>query len=408
MAQTALRLGSGLALALAVAACAGPKPQAASPSAAEAVPLPPPPWRDRTHAPLAAGYLQWTDASRDRAVVAQWKAPADAPASALVLILPGLAQGSTAPASLVEALATAGFAVVTIGHPGNDASVWQGSDARRADFTQAARRMYAAGELAERSADVRFVLDSLDRQPPAWLRAGATRRVGVVGIGLGAQTAQALVGESMSRSQAPAVEPRVVAAALLGPYVGFEGPAMHQRYDRVVAPLLVAYGMAEADPYGLGMTSQQRRAMVAELRNARVVELRLPTASSIGTIAPDAGRPMGAAAPPPPESTMPRGDPNRGGRDPRGGPPPAGGSSAVGAPRTAAGPDIAMGLPVTPAGSANERASRVALLFSVVAFFETELTANSDAREWLEGPHPGPAQWTIYPAGRGPAPVGAR
>jgi hypothetical protein len=36
----------------------------------------------------------------------------------------------------------------------------------------------------------------------------------------------------------------------------------------------------------------------------------------------------------------------------------------------------------------------------VQAFFEAELLGSADAREWLEGSHPGPAQWTTSPAGR--------
>jgi hypothetical protein len=52
---------------------------------------------------------------------------------------------------------------------------------------------------------------------------------------------------------------------------------------------------------------------------------------------------------------------------------------------------------------------RVAVLFSVSAFFESELLGSADAREWLEGPHPGPAIWTFHPAGRtGRAPVAGR
>ena len=47
-----------------------------------------------------------------------------------------------------------------------------------------------------------------------------------------------------------------------------------------------------------------------------------------------------------------------------------------------------------------QRAARVALLLSVQAFFEAELLGSKDAREWLEGPHPGPVQWATYPAGR--------
>lgn len=404
-AHDGLRWAGWLAIALAAAACSGPRSPSPPPSSEAAVlPLPPPPWRDRSRRAPVSGHLQLSDSARDRVIVAQWTASAGAPATALVLILPGLAQGSAAPPLLAEALAEAGFAVVAVGHPGNDAGVWQGADARRGDFTQAARRMYATAEVAERSADVRFVLDSLERLPPPWLSAGATRRVGVVGIGLGAQTAQALLGESMARSQEPTAEPRLAAAALLGPYVGFEGPAMHQRYGRIVAPLLVVYGQLETDPYGLGMTSQQRRAMVAELRNARVIELKLPTASSNASLTPDSIPPMPAGLSPESGSTTSRSDPQRrGGRDPRSGPPPPSG------PARARGPDGGMGAGVPGSStSANERAARTAVLLSVLAFFEAELAGSVDARDWLEGPHPGPAQWTIYPAGRTASPGTAR
>ena len=135
---------------------------------------------------------------------------------------------------------------------------------------------------------MRFVLDALEKQPPPWLPAGAVRRVGVVGIGLGAQTAQWLLGEPMARTQVATSEPRLVAAALLGPYVGFEGPAMHQRYEAIVTPLLVAYGLTETDPYGLGMTSQQRRAMVA--RTAQCARHRTPAAHVVTGGCADARR----------------------------------------------------------------------------------------------------------------------
>jgi dienelactone hydrolase len=399
-----LRRAGWLALAIALSGCSTPGPPAAPAPAAEAAALPIPPWRDRAHLRLTSGHLQWTDASRDRTITAQWKAPQGTAGTALLLVLPGLAQGSTAPAQLIEVLAAAGFGVVTVGHPGNDVGVWQGADARRADFTQAARTMYAAAELTERVADVRYVLDSLEKQTPAWLRAGATRRVGIVGIGLGAQTAQALLGEAMSRSQQPTVEARVAAAALLAPYVGFEGPAMYQRYDRMVTPLLVAYGLNESDRFGLGMTPQQRRAMVAELRNARVVELRLPTASSVGTLEPDAGGSVSGASLQGPGSAIPHGDASARGRDPRGGP--ASGVSPSSGNARIMTPGGETGLSAEPPNRANERVSRVALLLSVTAFFEAELMGSADARDWLEGPHPGPARWTVYPAGRAPAPGG--
>jgi hypothetical protein len=401
----AARLALAAAAAI-LAACSTPVSpalpiEAAAPAAAPApAPLPPTPWRDGSPLPVIAGRAEWIDPGRDRTIVAQWSVPSAVPAEALLLVLPGLAQGSSAPTVMVETLAGVGFAVVTIGHPGNDATVWQGPDARRADFTQAARRMYSPGEVAERGADVRFVLDALERQPPEWLPAAALRRIGVIGIGLGAQTAQWLLGEPMARGQAPAVESRLAAAALLGPYVGFEGPSMHQRYGAVVKPLLVTYGLTESDPYGLGMTSQQRRAMVAELRNAHVTELRLPTASLLGALVPVAsvGSPVAGTAPAPGAAgPISRSEPGtRSGRGTGAGVPSQGGSILQRAPldRT-----IASGGAPRPV-SAGERATRVALLWSVQAFFEAELLGNADARDWLEGPHPGPAQWSTYPAGR--------
>lgn len=363
------------------------------------MPLPPPPWRDGPPLAVTSGQVAWTDPSRDRTITAQWSAPAQP--QALLLILPGLAQGDSAPPALIEAMASSGFAVVTLGHPGNDASVWQGPEARRADFTQAAHRMYAPAEAAERGADVRLVLDRLEQQPPPWLPKEALRRVGVVGIGLGAQTAQWLLGETLAHGQPPVVEPRLKAAALLGPYVGFEGPAMHRRYGAITTPLLIAYGLTETDPYGLGMTSQQRRAMVAQLDHASVTELRLPT-SSLPRLLPGAGsgQPAGSASPQGETTRVSRNEPtSRSGRP--------GGAPQGGSIMSHAGPEAVIGgAPRSASMTTAERAARVALLHSVQAFFEEQLLGSADAREWLEGPHPGPAQWTTYAAGR-PAPSAA-
>jgi len=115
----------------------------------------------------------------------------------------------------------------------------KGRTARRADFTQAARRMYAPGEVAVRGGDVRFVLDALERQPPAWLPAAALRRIGAVGIGLGAQTVQSLLGEPMARRAGAGhrtTDRRRGAARALR---RIRRPAMHQRYGGIVTPLLV-------------------------------------------------------------------------------------------------------------------------------------------------------------------------
>jgi hypothetical protein len=199
----------------------------------------------------------------------------------------------------------------------------------------------------------------------------------------------------MLRAEAGAPDARVRAVALVGPYVGFEGPSLRQRYAAVSVPLLLASGRAENDVFGLGMTPQQRRAMAEWLLNSRVIELRLPSSSAqllqLDTlpVAADAER----EPPRRPPAGMPRGDaPDRSGRGPAGGAP------------TGAGPPAGMAPPMARDAVASDAradaAGRTALLFSLVAFFEAELLRNADAREWLEGTHPPPAQWTLLRAGR--------
>jgi len=379
----------------ALAACAPSRPPAGP--AAEVVqpppPLPPVPWRDDVPAALVTGSADWTDPSRDRTVHGRWTAPAN-DGRALVIVLPGLAQGSQIPVALAETLAHAGFVVLALGLPGNDETVWQGPEARRADFQLAARRVYAASEAAERVADVRFVLNSLERQPPAWLaRAGS--RIGIIGIGPGAQTAQWLVGEWMVREAPPLADRRIAAAALIGPYVGFEGPGLQQRYAAVTTTLLLAYGLTETDPYGLGMTSQQRRAMADRLINARVVEVRLPASTVAALQLPGMPQTVDGNNPArmPPSPIMH--EPTKGGGAGGGGAGrPAGGATQMG------GPTEGMGSGAAPAFNRNLQAARTAVLFSLSAFFETELLNSADARDWLEGPHPGPAQWSFMPPGR--------
>jgi hypothetical protein len=95
--------------------------------------------------------------------------------------------------------------------------------------------------------------------------------------------------------------------------------------------------------------------------------------------------------------------PSRGTRGPGGGTPTGKGSPPSGATMApGGGADTTMAMNAAPMGAAStgERTARVALLLSVQAFFEAELLGSRDAREWLEGPHPGPAQWTTYVAGR--------
>jgi len=197
----------------------------------------------------------------------------------------------------------------------------------------------------------------------------------------------------MTRDLPQAPDRRFAAVALIGPYVGFEGPAMSQRYGSITTPLLLAYGLTETDPYGLGMTAQQRRAMVNQLVNARVVELRLSASTVAALQLPGMPRIADDAAGSrmPPSTSSQREQPNRSGRGPT--------SGATGAP-----PDTMMNAPSASASVVRSaQAARIALVFSISAFMEAELLGTADARDWLEGPHPGPVQWSVLPAGRAAA-----
>ncbi len=421
---------AAIAASVLLAACAGGPPRRGGPeggpqggpdlrepptgaqgagAAPRAMRLPPVPWRDAVAPAAQSGTLYWSDVPRDRVINARWSAPPASDVYGLIIVLPALAQGDQSPATLVAGLNEAGFAVLTIGHPGNDTAVWQTSEARNADFSEAARRQYSPAQARLRVDDVRFVLDELQRNPPPWLPRAALQRVGIAGIGLGAQTAQWLAGEQMTTAPA-APDARIRAVALLGPYVGFEGPSLHQRYAAVRVPLLVAYGGSEVESYGLGMPSQQRHAMVEQLVNATVVEMRLPV--SLSDL-------LGSARPPnsgdgEQARQMPRGDMGGGGpggggggggrgRGPGSGGP-GGGSGGgsgggMGGPSGTGGPGGMGGSPSEPrtggAASRDLEASRIALNFSAVAFFEAELLRSADARDWLVGPHPGPVQWSV-------------
>lgn len=414
------RLCSFALAGVVLAACAGgrggpdgPPPGRGDPRSDAAVeraaPLPPIPWRDAGAPTPQSGQFYLTDVGRDRVIAGRWSAPPAAAVQGLVLVLPALAQGDTLPATLTPLLNAAGFALLAIGHQDNDASVWQSHDARNADFGMAARQQYSAQRVQQRAADVRFVLDELQRRPPAWLPPAALQRIGVIGIGLGAQTAQSLLGEQMTRSAAPSAEARIRTAALLGPYVGFDGPPMAQRYGGLRAPLLIAYGASESEPYGLGMTAQQRRAMVEALPAPRVLELRLATDSLPGLLGGITG-PPGQGTEPDRERRMGSpGDGGPGGRSGPGGPgrggPGGGGSPGGGPPAMTGGGDAPARMPdaaqrPSPAASRNEQASRIALLFTTTAWFEIELLGSTDAREWLQSAHPGPVTWTFYSNGR--------
>lgn len=398
-----------LSLAIVAAGCStgGPGPPVSAgvsqPPAVLEVPLPAALWTDEPLRAIRSGESSWLDPARGRTIRARWVAPRDHPALGLVLFLPALGQVLEASDPLVRMLAAAGYAVLAIGNPRplaprppGDARPPPSSDqndpigaAPRPDAVpgadkasppprperSAARAAFSAIAAKDRVLDARFALDQLELASPFAMSAEARGRVAVVGLELGAQTAQLLIGEQMQRQTSPAPDARVRAAVLLAPFSSFEGPAFSQRYRAVVVPLLIVFGSRESDSHGLNITAAQRRQMVkaidaptfsVELTDASVTELLVPrTIEAPSDTAFRMRPPMGDG----PGGSAPSGKTQ---------PPPAAGQMAGGMP---ARPDM-------PGATSPTRASAAAALRTTLlatrAFLDAELLGDKDAREWLE------------------------
>jgi hypothetical protein len=138
----------------------------------------------------------WTDPARGRAIPLRIQLPAAGTGLATIIWSPGLGATVTAGGVWARGWLAAGFAVITVQHPGSDNIAY----AREPAASRPARLRRAMGGLhmIERAGDIGFLLDELARRP----REGAcdlTRidqtRIGVAGHSLGAWTVQALAGQ---------------------------------------------------------------------------------------------------------------------------------------------------------------------------------------------------------------------
>lgn len=404
-------LAAWLAFTLLAVGCTttgrGPPGPTAPTAAAElrTLPLPTALWTDEPLRDTTDGHSVWIDSARGRTIHAVWAAPRDRPALGLVLFFPALGQTPTVAEPLVRMLAGAGYAVVVLNAPrpvdlqpgaprasepgpprsGMPEENLGAGSAPRSDDPPAAgrpapvirdrsaeRAAFSIAVATERALDARFALSQLASAPPFPVAAEARNRVAIVGLELGAQTAQLLIGEQMQRQTAATPDARVRAAVLLAPFSSFEGPAFSQRYRAITVPLLVVFGSLESDSHGLGITAAQRRQMAkaieaplyaVELSGASVTELFVRRGPVVpGDSAPRA-RPM---------------------IDPQGG-----GGGRPGSTSPTLADEVAKASRVVNPQSTPEpsRATPAALrttLLATRAFLDAVLLGDADAREWLE------------------------
>jgi len=187
--------------------------------------------------------FSWRDAARDRELPLRIRWPAGDAPCALVLYSHGLGGSREGGDAWGQTWTEAGLAVLHLQHPGSDSEVLRGG-------MPALRAAASAQQLLARVADVRFVLDELERraaQPP-WSR---VRRdaIGLGGHSFGALTVQALAGQRYALPGSLADE-RLKAFVALSPSPGRNALWLEQQFGGVVRPFLAVTGSLDGDPLG--------------------------------------------------------------------------------------------------------------------------------------------------------------
>lgn len=204
------------------------------------------PWQDET----------WRDAARSRELPVRLRWPEGSGPCALVLHSHGLGGNREGGDPWGRAWRRAGFAVLHVQHPGSDTETL-----RRG--LRALRGAASAEQLIARAADMRFVLDELERRGRAggspWSRVRLDA-IGASGHSFGAQTVLAVAGKRFPVRAAPDfVEPRFRAFVAFSPALGREDrqtPA--EQFGAIERPMLLLTGSLDGDPLNRAFEGEDR------------------------------------------------------------------------------------------------------------------------------------------------------
>lgn len=179
----------------------------------------------------------------------------------VVLFSHGLGGSLDAGERWAQAWAVAGIATVHLQHPGSDAALWRGLSGLQA--MQALRSGMTTEQFVARVADVRFVLDRIasgGAAGPCSLDRLDMTRVGMAGHSFGAQTTQAIAGQTFvtRTGQATLTDRRVKAAIAFSP-----APAANVADDiafgGITIPFLSVTGSEDASPVMNRVTPADRQ-----------------------------------------------------------------------------------------------------------------------------------------------------
>lgn len=224
--------------------------------------------------------LDVRDPRRDRTVPVRVVAPADGVGPCpVVLFSHGLGGSREGCGYLGDHWSARGYAAVFLQHPGSDTAVWQ--DAPPARRLAALRDAASLANFRLRVEDVAAVIDAL----AAWNRdeghplAGRLDldRVGMAGHSFGAQTTQAVSGQSFPLVGRRFTDPRIKAAVVMSPGTpqGRRDPG--DAFADVAIPWLLMTGTKDTAAIG-GQSVESRLAVFPALPEGLAYELVLHAA----------------------------------------------------------------------------------------------------------------------------------
>jgi predicted dienelactone hydrolase len=201
--------------------------------------------------------------------------PAEHP---VVLFSHGLGGSREGSPFLGKHWAARGCVCVFLQHPGSDESVWK--DVQPRERMAAMQQAASASNLVLRAQDVAGVLDQLAKWnvESGHVLAGRldAENVGMSGHSFGAQTTQAVSGQSLGLGGQRFTDKRIKAAVVMSPGVPKLGSA-DKAFGSVTIPWLLMTGTHDDSPIG-GQTPQSRRGVYPALPKGDKYELVLDKA----------------------------------------------------------------------------------------------------------------------------------
>lgn len=200
----------------------------------------------------------WRDPTRNRTVPVkvyyptQGGQPAPGPLP-VILFSHGLGGSREAYSYLGRHWGSHGYVCVHLQHPGSDESVWRGQTEPLKALKEAVKTPRAA---MDRSADVRFVLDRLEKlqteEGPLKNRLDL-KRIGMAGHSFGAHTTLAVAGQTAvlpGGREISQADPRIKAAVIMSPPVPQRPAQREKAYQKIAIPCFYMTGTEDDSPIG--------------------------------------------------------------------------------------------------------------------------------------------------------------